>query len=126
MRRLSFIPLLVVVAILFTAAPSAARSPIAIGISDPRGGNLTVLDQHIAQIGVKPALWSLWSNWGSRGGKVSCIRGYGNCAFPLEMARELLKRGITPVIWWQPVDPARASNPTFSSYKRIIYRKHDA
>ena len=101
MRRLSFIPLLVVVAILFTAAPSAARSPIAIGISDPRGGNLAVLDQHIAQIGVKPALWSLWSNWGSRGGGRVCRSTAGSCSFPSATANE----GTESVVWSRTSSP---------------------
>ena len=126
-RRTLFVPLLVIAALLVATLPVAARGQIAIGISDPRGANLTVLQEHMELMGgQKPGLWSLWSNWGSRGGKVACVRGHGNCAFPLEMSQELLKRGITPVIWWQPVNPARASSPRFSSYKRIIYGKHDA
>ncbi len=121
------IPLIVIAAVLVTALPTVARGQIAIGVSDPKGGSLAALQEHIDLMGgQKPGLWSLWSNWGSRGGKAACVRGHGNCAFPLDMANELLKRGITPVVWWQPVDPARASNPTYSSYKRIIYRKHDA
>ena len=126
MRRLSLIPSLVVLAIVFTAAPSAARSPIAIGISDPKGGNLAVLDAHIAQVGTKPALWSLWSNWGSRGGAGVCRATAGSCAFPSATADELLRRGITPVIWWQPVDPARPSLRTYTSFKLIAKGKHDA
>jgi len=125
-RRLSFIPLLVMLAVLCTALPSAARAPIAIGISDPRGGNLAVLDQHIKQVGVKPALWALWSNWGSRGGSGVCRATAGSCSFPSATANELLKRGITPVIWWQPVDPARPANRRYNSFKRIAQGKHDA
>jgi mannan endo-1,4-beta-mannosidase len=125
-RRSLVIPILAIVALLFTAMPAAARSQIAIGISDPRGSDLAVLQKHMAMTGAqKPALWSLWSNWGSRGGRVVCRSGVGNCAFPIETAKELLRRGITPVIWWQPIDPAHPARPTYTSYKRIIYGKHD-
>ena len=125
--RTLLIPLIIIVALLASAAPTDARGKIAIGISDPKGSDLAVLQEHIDRMGgQKPGLWSLWSNWGSRGDKKGCVRGHGNCAFPLETAKELLRQGITPVIWWQPVDPARAAQPTYSSYKRIIWRKHDA
>lgn len=126
MRRISFISLLVAMAVLFTALPSAARSPIALGVSDPRGGNLAVLDRHIAQVGVKPALWSLWSNWGSRGGGGVCRATTGSCSFPSATAGELLRRGITPVIWWQPVDPARPSMRNYTSFKLVAKGRHDA
>jgi hypothetical protein len=125
-RRTLVIPILVIAALLFAAMPVAARSQITIGISDPRGSDLSVLREHMDLMGgQKPGLWALWSNWGSRGGKVVCREGHGNCAFPLDTAKNLLKRGITPVIWWQPVDPAHPARSTYSSYKRIVFRKHD-
>ena len=125
--RSLIIPILVVMALLLTAFPAAARDRITIGISDPRGSDLTVLQEHMDQMGgQKPGLWSLWSNWGSRGGKVGCQRDHGNCAFPLETAKALLSKRITPVIWWQPIDPARPAQPTYTSYKRIVWGKHDA
>ena len=126
-RKLSFVSILVIAAMLFTATPAAARSKIAIGISDPRGSNLAVLDEHVELMGGrKPGLWALWSDWGSRGGRAACSSDRGTCAFPMAAAKELLSQGITPVIWWQPVDPRRPSKPKFTRYKNITQGRHNA
>jgi hypothetical protein len=127
-RSLTFIPLLMILAILGSAAPAAARSKMAIGVSTPPGpgvSTLDALDAHIAATGVTPALWSLWSNWGSRGGHADCVPGDGNCAFPTDVVNELFSRGITPVIWWQPVDPDNPLGGKYNRYVRIVKGKHD-
>jgi len=125
MSRLTVTALFIVTAVLAAAAPVAARGPVALGISDPRGGNMDVLDAHIAAIGQTPALWSLWSNWGSRGGFDACRVGF-NCRFPTARVEALHDRGIVPVIWWQPTDPARPTSGVYPRYKRIINGIHDA
>ena len=125
--RSLLIPILIVMALLVAAVPVAARDRITIGISDPRGSDLAVLQEHIDMMGgQRPGLWGLWSNWGSRGSRAGCHRDQGNCAFPLDVAKALLKKRITPVIWWQPLDPAHPASPKYTSYKRIAVGKHDA
>jgi hypothetical protein len=125
MSRLTVTALFIVMAVLAAAAPVAARGPVALGISDPKGGNMDVLDAHISAIGQTPALWSLWSNWGSRGGFDACRVGF-NCRFPTAKVEALHDRGIVPVIWWQPTDPARPTSGQYPRYKRIINGTHDA
>lgn len=127
MSRLTVAALFIVMAVLAAAAPVAARGPIALGISDPRGGNvnMNVLDAHISAIGQTPALWSLWSNWGSRDGHANCREG-SNCRFPTPQVQALHDRGIVPVIWWQPTDPARPTAGAYPRYKRIVNGTHDS
>ena len=127
MRRTSpLIPVLIVLAMLLSVMPASARSQIALGISDPKGNDTSVLQANIAAVGQKPALWSLWSNWGKRAGKATCEPGFGDCAFPVETVKALQAQGIDPVIWWQPTDPAHPERGTYPRYKRIIKGKHDA
>jgi hypothetical protein len=103
-RPLVIVPFLIALAVLASALPAAARRPIAIGIADPDGGQISTLETHVARVGgTQPGLWALWSDWGSRGGSPTCVPGQGNCAFPTEMVMQLHARGITPVIWWQPI-----------------------
>jgi len=125
-RSLLLLPLLLAFLIVAIAAPTAARSRIALGASDPNGWNPAVLDAHIAKVGVKPALWSLWSNWGSRAGQANCVYGTGNCAFPTDMVVHLHNLGIDPVIWWQPHDPGNRTSGTYHRYARILSGQHDA
>ena len=33
---------------------------------------------------------------------------------------------ITPVIWWEPVDPERPNSPRYSSWERVLAGKHDS
>ncbi len=127
-RSFTTISLLVALAVLFTAVPTAARSKIAIGASDPR----RTVEQHMAEVGqylpgYKPAMWSLWSNWGGRDGTGvnNCIEGRGNCFFPRAEADRLMDMGITPVVWWQPTDDTPNSHKIWSSYPTIASGKHD-
>ena len=36
------------------------------------------------------------------------------------------RRGITPVVWWQPTNPANPLQGTYERYKRTLTGKHDA
>jgi hypothetical protein len=125
-RPLVVIPLLVALTVLTAAVPVAARRPIAIGIANPEGRDLATLETHIAQVGPQPRLWALWSDWGSRGDSTTCVTGQGSCAFPTDTVQQLQQRGITPVIWWQPTDPANPLQGTYERYKQTLDGTHDA
>ena len=45
--------------------------------------------------------------------------------FPIDLARGLRARGITPFIWWQPTDPANPAAGVYERYQNIIKGKHD-
>lgn len=131
MSRLKFIIPLLMLALLATALPTAGRTPIAIGIANPEGRG-PALDEvkaavyaHRNQVGRFPAMWGLWSKWGDRGGSVSCVQGKGSCAFPTAAVRWLHSKGITPVLWWLPVNPGNWEAGKYERYKRIIWGKHD-
>ena len=127
MRRSLLIVALLSAAVLVTAVPAAARRPITIGIADPAGRDVATLDAHVAQVGgPQPGLWALWSDWGSRGGSPTCVPGLGDCAFPTDMVMQLHARGITPVIWWEPTNPANPLQGYYERYKRTLNGFHDA
>ena len=129
MRRSAF--LLAVAAAVLSAtagtAPSSAtaRQPIALGISAPDSTNPAVLDLSLASVGQPPALWTIWSTWGDRAGLERCTKGHGTCAFPTDTARALVARGITPMILWQPTDPANPSAGRFERLRSISRGRHD-
>lgn len=103
----------------------AARSPIALGISSERNMDLNAINDYKASTGAKPALWTLWSDWGDRGGQATCVKGIGTCAFPSDLARGLGSRGVTPFIWWQPVDPTNPLDSFYAKYQNTIKGRHD-
>jgi beta-mannanase len=103
----------------------AARSPVALGISTEASRDLGTVDWYRANVG-KPALWTIWSDWGSRGGKATCSKNAGTCAFPSALAKGLKQRKITPFIWWQPTDPDDPDKSVYGRHKNIIAGKHDA
>jgi hypothetical protein len=116
------------------SAGVAARSPIALGIASERSSDLAAINDYKAQTGAKPALWAIWSDWGDRGGRANCVKGVGTCGFPTELARGFGARGVTPFIWWQPVQPGvDRSDPctlpvatsTYADYRKIAKGKHD-
>ena len=125
-RSLPLIASLIALLLLVVATPAAARRPIAIGIADPQGRDLARLETHLSQVGPLPGLWALWSDWGNRGGSQTCQPGLGTCAFPSDTVTQLHERGITPVIWWQPTDPANPRQGTYERYERTLRGKHDA
>lgn len=125
-RLLTFIPLLVAVAILASAAPAAARGKIALGIADPASDfDPAVIDAHVNAVGVRPGIWAVWNNWGTNpsGNAHPCTPWAGAyCAFPAQQVRAIHDRGIDAIVWWQPVGP----NDSFSRYKAIKNGQHDA
>ena len=54
---------------------------------------------------------SIWSRWGDK----------ANRAFPTELARKVDDLGVTPMIWWEPVNPG-SSKPWFPRYTNIDRR----
>ena len=57
----------------------------------------------------------------------TCVPGQGSCAFPTDMVMQLHARGITPVIWWQPIGvTADGGNGLYERYKRTLNGFHDA
>jgi cellulose synthase (UDP-forming) len=132
-RSITIISLLVAMAVLFTAMPATARTKIALGISNPQANYVGVLENHKARYGRYPAMFSLWSSWGSRGQGVNqpapvgtCTYGQGTCAFPRDAVDYLMDRNITPIIWWQYTNPEFPSQGAFSRYKIILNGTHNA
>ena len=54
-----------------------------------------------------------------------CFKGRGTCVFPGALARGLRDRGVTPLIYWQPTNPADPGAGRFERYRNIIAGKHD-
>jgi hypothetical protein len=118
-----------VLLLVVTASPlAAARSPMSLGhsVEPSEASDMRVVDRHTARYGRRPALWSLWSNWGSRGQGTACVPDKGSCAFPTDAAAGLRERGITPLIWWAPVAPPGQERGQYARYRRIIQGHHDA
>lgn len=113
-----------------SAAPAGARAPMALGISTPGGRTAVAVENAVNAFsasvgGQQPALWSIWSQWGDRGANAGCQPNAGTCSFPSEAVAKLHDMGITPVIWWEPWNPANWSTGKYERYKRILAGKHD-
>lgn len=114
------------VASLVMSGPAFARSPLALGLSIPDGRDPAALDAAVARYGAPPAIWTIWSQWGQRGGKADCYPDpAGSCAFPRAMAEQLAVRGITPIVWWEPVDPGDLDDDRYPRYQSILDGDHD-
>jgi hypothetical protein len=129
-RSLIFLPVVALVLVLLATTTVAARSPVALGVSTEAGhshdaGTVIGAIQGYTSLGLKPALWTIWSDWGDRGGKSTCSKTAGTCAFPSALAKALKARKITPFIWWQPTDPANPEAGVYERHKNIIAGKHD-
>ena len=120
---------LALVLVLTTIGSAVAREAIALGLSidpvDHRDQNMVRLDRLIENRGFKPAIWTTWSNWGSRGENEECLPDVGRCAFPSETVAALFERGITPFIWWQPAAPPGKARGDFARYVHTIEGRHD-
>lgn len=104
----------------------ASRSPIALGLSIPDGRDLAALDAAVGRYGAPPATWTIWSQWGHRNGRAECEpNAGGSCAFPRAMADQLAARGITPMVWWEPVDPSDLEDDRYPRYQNILDGDHD-
>ena len=124
-RSLVLLPVMALALMLLATSSVAARERIALGVSSEFSTDLAAVDAFTASVGAKPALWTLWSTWGDRGGRATCSRHIGSCAFPTTVARGLRAKGITPFIWWQPTDPVNPGAGVYERYQNIIKGKHD-
>jgi hypothetical protein len=92
-----------------SAAASAVRT-VAVGVSMLPDMDLATYLTYKSQVGVAPAAWSLWSNWGEPN---------ATGKFPTGPIMNQLKADHTvPVIIWQPVG-ADHSDGTYSRYNLI-------
>jgi hypothetical protein len=99
-----------------TRAVEAGSRSIALGISIHNGHQIAELDAFTASIGGHtPASWSIWSQWGAAATR----------DFPTSVARAAKERGATPLIWWEPVNPADLSSPTYARHANIVAGMHD-
>jgi beta-mannanase len=129
-RSLLLLPVVTLALIVLATASVAARSPVALGISAEVGhshdpGTVIGAIQGYTSLGLKPAMWTIWSDWGARGPDTTCSQGE-SCAFPSAVARSLKARKVTPFIWWQPTNPADPDAGVYERHKNIISGKHDA
>ena len=124
-RSLSLLAIAALAFTLLAPEPIAARRPVALGVSSQYSTDLAALDAFAASVGVRPATWTLWSTWGDRGGSARCVKGRGTCAFPSALARGLRERGVTPVVYWQPTNPANPTGGWYERYENTIAGKHD-
>jgi hypothetical protein len=108
---------LVAVAVLIASSPvDAAPRKVKLGISMTEGNrNPAVADEFKAHTGRYPAVWTVWSAWGNPDSK----------AFPGGMVRALKSRGITPMIFWEPVGKKIVCSD-YSRLRKIAAGKHNA
>jgi hypothetical protein len=125
-RASLLLPLIAALLLVSTAAPAAARGPMALGISstaEAKYGDSTFVE--VSEAVGQPRLWTLWSQWGSRGGLKGCpVGGPGTCRFP-SAAVDALPPDVIPVIWWEPVDPQNWEKGRYERYRRILNKAHD-
>jgi hypothetical protein len=88
---------------------------IALGVATPDGRSLQELDRFSASIGRRPAIWVIWSQWGLPSSQ----------RFPSDIANGLAARNVTPMIWWEPIDPRHRSDGTYARHRNITAGKHD-
>jgi len=89
---------------------------VALGITVPDGRDMAKLDANTVAVGVAPAIWSVRVAWGDR----------NRPGFPGATLNELKSRGVTPLLWWTPNDPANPGSPIYSRHQNIIRGDHDA
>jgi hypothetical protein len=77
--------------------------------------------------GIEPAIYSVWSQWGSRGGnQATCTPAQGSCYFPADTLQMLDDRGIQGMVWWEPIDPGNPLNGKYSRHKSTyVLHKND-
>jgi hypothetical protein len=89
---------------------------MALGVATPYGEKVRKLRTLTKQLGGNaPAAWVIWSRWGDKETR----------AFPTRIADRLAGLGVTPMIWWEPVDPKATSKPYFPRYANIAAGIHD-
>ena len=95
--------------------PGSGGRTVALGMATP-DASIEELDDFTDTVGRKPAIWVLWSQWGSQNAR----------DFPTTYANQLRSRNIQPMIWWEPVTPSDTSDPTYPRHKNITAGNHDA
>lgn len=117
-RPVTRIVTLCLVALLATSAlaPTAAASrKLALGVSMLKDRDIATYEQFKQDSGGRaPALWSIWSDWGSS------VTG----DLPLTFMAHLKANGTVPIILWQPVNTANIWDRSYS-YKRIANGDYD-
>jgi Glycosyl hydrolase family 26 len=99
-----------------TTAFDAPQRQVALGISIQDGRGIAELDQFRTSIGGRtPATWSIWSQWGHPQTR----------SFPAWAASQARSRGSTPLVWWEPIDPADPGSPTYARLSNISAGRHD-
>lgn len=101
-----------------TPASAGPARQMALGVSQVPDGDMAQLDQFITDTGRNPAIYSVWSSWGS-----------GPKVFPRTLIDKLQVRAtvaqpITPMVIWQPVDGTNLNSQAFT-YRKIIRGNHD-
>lgn len=130
-RRVIAVPAAVLMLSLSLALPAAAREPMALGVSIPDGTPNTAqienaVDAFIASNdGIKPAIYSVWSQWGSRGGQTDCTAGQGSCYFPADTLQMLHDKDIQGMVWWEPINPSKPLTEKYSRHKKTYQKKPD-
>ena len=98
------------------ARPATPQRKVALGMATWDGRNLGQLDWLSSAIGGRrPAIWVIWSQWGS-----DRTRG-----FPWQAARGLAARGVTPMIWWEPATPGKPRSARYARFANIAGGQHD-
>ena len=93
-----------------------AERQVALGVSIWDGRRLSELDAFISSMGgQRPATWTIWSQWGSPTTR----------AFPTSQAWGVRARGVTPMIWWEPVDPSDLTSPEYARLANVVDGRHD-
>ena len=120
--RTSIVLCLLILALLAetTGVSAVPRTPgssrVALGVASPPGRSVAHLDEFSRNMGRRPSIWVTWSQWGLPGTQ----------RFPTKFARALAARGVTPMIWWEPVDPRNKGAATYARHRNIIRGDHDA
>jgi hypothetical protein len=120
-----------VLLLLVLAVPAAARDQMAVGVSIPDGTPNTAdieseLDKFVSlNDGIEPAIYSVWSQWGHRGGESACTEAKGSCYFPSDTLQMLHDRGIQGMVWWEPIDPVNPLAQKYARHKRTYQKGHN-
>ena len=106
---------LIVASLAIATAPIAAgRSPMALGISQEKGSrNPAAVSEFAGRAGHMPASWTMWSVWGDRSSR----------GFPTDMTNSLIRMGVTPMVWWEPV--RRIGSCAYARHKVIARGRYD-
>jgi hypothetical protein len=120
MRYRAALPaILVVTALVISATPAQAGTRrVALGVwMGPQSRDIGAFDEFARDVGRRPAIWTVSSQWGAAGTK----------RFPTTLARQAKSRGATLLVAWTPVKgaPIQTEDGRYSRYRNILAGKHD-